>query len=142
LLKPISFERFLQAIEKLFDVFKITNSNSIPQPANPKTKRDNYLYLRIERKMVKVNVADIYWVESMKDYIRVVLKDRVHISKHKISLLEDLLPEEAFIRIHRSFIVAMDKVESYNSYAIEVLGKELPIGRNYKAECSKRLGKA
>lgn len=89
--------------------------------------------------MVKINVTDIYWVESLKDYVKVVLKDKVLISKQKISLLEELLPEDKFVRIHRSFIVAMDKIESYHSYSIDVLGKELPIGRNYKAACHKRL---
>lgn len=139
LLKPIPFDRFLKAMEKVFDFYKVSNNGmSIAhQPAEP--KNDVFLYLRVERKMVKVNVNDIYWVESLKDYIKVVLKDKVLISKQKISLLEELLPEDKFVRIHRSFIVSMNKIEGYHSYAIEVLGKELPIGRNYKAECHKRL---
>lgn len=139
LLKPIPFDRFLKAMDKVFEFYKISTSklSIAQQPAGQKT--DVFLYLRVERKMVKVNVADIYWAESLKDYIKVVLKDRVLISKQKISLLEELLPEEKFVRIHRSFIVAINKIESYHSYSIEVLGKELPIGRNYKAECHKRL---
>ncbi|WP_214228015.1 LytTR family DNA-binding domain-containing protein [Pedobacter sp. B4-66] len=139
LLKPIPFDRFLKAMDKIFESYKV-NSNKISiaqQPAEQKS--DVFLYLRVERKMVKVNVEDIYWVESLKDYIKVVLKDKVLISKQKISLLEELLPEDKFVRIHRSFIVAMNKIESYHSYSIDVLGKELPIGRNYKAECQKRL---
>jgi DNA-binding LytR/AlgR family response regulator len=139
LLKPIPFDRFLKAIDKVFDFYKVTNHkiSVSQQPAEQKT--DIFLYLRIDRKMVKVNVSDIYWVESLKDYIKVVLKDKVLISKQKISLLEELLPDDKFVRIHRSFIVAMGKIESYHSYSIEVLGKELPIGRNYKAECHKRI---
>jgi DNA-binding LytR/AlgR family response regulator len=89
--------------------------------------------------MVKVNVRDIYWIESFKDYIKIVLKDKVLITKQKISLVESLLPETKFIRVHRSFIIALDKVESYHAYIVELLGKQLPIGRNYKAECYKRL---
>ncbi|TKC07466.1 LytR/AlgR family response regulator transcription factor [Pedobacter frigoris] len=139
LLKPIPFDRFLKAIDKVFELYKVAN-NSIGISQQPVVqKSDVFLYLRVERKMVKVNVADIYWVESLKDYIKVVLKDKVLISKQKISLLEELLPEDKFIRIHRSFIVALNKIESYHSYSIDVLGKELPIGRNYKAECQKRL---
>ena len=89
--------------------------------------------------MVKVNVSDIYWIESLKDYIKVVLKDKVLISKQMISVIEDLLPEDKFVRIHRSFIVSLSKVESFHSYSVELLGKEIPIGRNYKAACHKRL---
>lgn len=139
LLKPIPFDRFLKAIDKVFDFYKVTNQkiSLAQQPAAQKT--DVFLYLRVDRKMVKVNVTEIYWVESLKDYIKVVLKDKVLISKQKISLLEELLPDDKFVRIHRSFIVALDKIESYHSYSIEVLGKELPIGRNYKAECHKRI---
>jgi len=139
LLKPIPFDRFLKAMDKVFDLYKVNHNkiNIAQQPAEQKS--DVFLYLRVDRKMVKVNVGDIYWVESLKDYIKVVLKDKVLISKQKISLLEELLPEDKFVRIHRSFIVSMDKIEGYHSYSIDVLGKELPIGRNYKAECHKRL---
>ena len=139
LLKPIPFDRFLKTMDKIFEFYKVANTSMsiAQQPASE--KNEVFLYLRVERKMVKVNVNDIYWVESLKDYIKVVLKDKVLISKQKISLLEELLPEDKFVRIHRSFIVSMNKIEGYHSYAIEILGKELPIGRNYKAECHKRL---
>ncbi|MNK02896.1 Transcriptional regulatory protein YpdB [compost metagenome] len=139
LLKPIPFDRFLKAIDKVFDLYKV-NSNKISIAQQPEEQKGEvYLYLRVDRKMVKVNIGDIYWIESLKDYIKVVLKDKVLISKQKISILEELLPENKFVRIHRSFIVSMSKIESYHSYSIDVLGKELPIGRNYKAECHKKL---
>ena len=139
LLKPIPFDRFLKAMDKVFDLFKLQQKKvDVPVLGN-EPKVEDYLYLRIDRKRVKINVNDIYWMESLKDYIKITLKDRVLISKQKIGVLEELLPEDKFIRIHRSFMVSMDKIESYHSYAIEILGKELPIGRNYKAECKKRL---
>lgn len=139
LLKPIPFDRFLKAMDKVFDLFKLQQQRvDVPVPGN-EPKVEDYLYLRIDRKRVKINVNEIYWMESLKDYIKITLKDRVLISKQKIGVLEELLPEDKFIRIHRSFMVSMDKIESYHSYAIEILGKELPIGRNYKAECKKRL---
>lgn len=138
LLKPIPFDRFLKAMDKVFDAYKV-NRHRVGMEQGPEPKGENFLYLRVERKMVKINVNEIFWMESLKDYIKIVLKDRTLVSKQKISVLEELLPEEKFVRIHRSFIVAVDKVESYHAYAIEILGKELPIGRNYKAECRKRL---
>lgn len=139
LLKPIPFDRFLKAMDKVFDLFKLQQQKVDVPVMGSEPKVEDYLYLRIDRKRVKINVNDIYWMESLKDYIKITLKDRVLISKQKIGVLEELLPEDKFIRIHRSFMVSMDKIESYHSYAIEILGKELPIGRNYKAECKKRL---
>lgn len=140
LLKPIPFDRFLKAIDKVFSLYKLNTPQRISIAEKPvDQKSDTFLYLRVERKMVKVNVADIYWIESLKDYVKVVLKDKILISKQKISLLEELLPEEKFMRIHRSFIVATGKIESYHAYSVELLGMELPIGRNYKTECHKRL---
>lgn len=139
LLKPIPFDRFLKAIDKVFEAYKVNHHRVSIEQQMPEPKGDNFLYLRVERKMVKINVNEIFWIESLKDYIKVVLKDKALVSKQKISVIEELLPEEKFVRIHRSFIVAIDKVESYHAYAIEILGKELPIGRNYKAECRKRL---
>ncbi|MGE8426740.1 MAG: LytR/AlgR family response regulator transcription factor [Sphingobacterium sp.] len=139
LLKPISFDRFLKAMDKIFHGHKpLTQQPHVVIP-QIETKKDNFIYLRVDRKTVKINVNDIYWIESLKDYIKVVLIDRILVSKQKISVLAELLPEEMFLRIHRSYIVAVDKIESYHSYAIDILGKELPIGRNYKDECRQRL---
>jgi DNA-binding LytR/AlgR family response regulator len=138
LLKPISFERFLKAMDKIF-ALNLTQTQPVMMQANIEQKSELFIYLRADRKTVKVNVNDIYWVESLKDYIKVVLKDRVLMSKQKISIVEQLLPQEKFLRIHRSFIVSLDKIDSYKSFAIEILGKELPIGRNYKTGCSKVL---
>ena len=104
LLKPIPFERFLRAMDKVFTGLNITNQSvSVTQKAAP-ASQDVFLYLKVDRKMVKVNVNDIYWIESLRDYIKVVLRDKALISKQKISLLEELLPEDGFIRIHRSLI--------------------------------------
>ncbi len=137
LLKPISFDRFLRAMDKIFALY-LPNFQQVGVSQVPtEQKSDVFLYLRSDRKMVKVNVNDIYWVESLKDYIKVVLKEKTLISKQKISIVEELLPEDKFLRIHRSFIASLDKIESYKSFSIEILGKELPIGRNYKYECSK-----
>lgn len=139
LLKPIPFDRFLKAMNKVFEFFKLQHQKPVPALPSFDQHHQDFLYLRIDRKTVKINVNDICWMESLKDYIRFTLKDRVLVTKQKIGVLEELLPQEKFIRIHRSFIVAIEKIDSYHSYAIEIHGKELPIGRNYKAACKKRL---
>jgi len=139
LLKPVSFDRFLKAMEKVYEHFGFTARQNIQTGTMPARNQDIFLYLRVERKMVKVDVNDILWIESQKDYIKVVLSDKELISKQKISILEELLPEDEFLRIHRSFIISMNKIESFNSSKIEIGGKELPIGRNYKNDCQRRL---
>ncbi|MDP2413560.1 LytTR family DNA-binding domain-containing protein, partial [Daejeonella sp.] len=139
LLKPVSFDRFLRAMEKVYEHFGFTARQNIQTGIMPARNQDIFLYLKVERKMVKVDVKDILWIESQKDYIKVVLTDKELISKQKISILEELLPEDEFLRIHRSFIISMNKIESFNSSKIEIGAKELPIGRNYKNDCQRRL---
>lgn len=139
LLKPIPFERFFKAIGKVINVFRVpVPERQLPEP--PATNsQPHYLYLRIDRRMVKIDTDDIIWIESFKDYVKVVLKDRVLSAKQKISVVEKLLPIDDFIRIHRSFIVPVSKIESYNANYVKIPGNELPIGRNYKADCQRRL---
>jgi DNA-binding LytR/AlgR family response regulator len=140
LLKPIGFERFLQAVNKVLQTniavpgINTQASESIPEKAYP------FLYFRVDRKMIKIFLDDILFLESMKDYIRIFTKTKMIITKQPISSLEELLPAEAFIRIHRSYIVAIDKIDSFSSDTIEISKKELPIGRIYKNEVVKLLG--
>ncbi len=131
LLKPISFERFLKAIGK---VYKNTmHEPKVAQlPVEGGEAQDNYVFLKADKKMVKVSLQDILYIESLKDYVRVKTTDGQVITHQKISYLEEKLPEEQFIRIHRSYLVNIQNIKSYSASAIEVFGKELPIGRNYK----------
>lgn len=138
LVKPIPFDRFLKAMDKVLKHFG-SQKKIVVAEKQSNAGADKFLYLKVDRKMVKINVNEVCWIESVKDYVKVVLADKVYISKQKISLLEELLPEDKFCRIHRSFIIAIDKVESYYAYAVEILGRELPIGRNYKQNAQRYL---
>ena len=136
LLKPIGFERFLQAVNKVLQLnitVKEIEPKTEPEPSRP------FLYFRSERKMVKVFLDDILYLESMKDYIKIFTKAKIIITKQPISSLEELLPAEAFIRIHRSFVVAIDKIDSFSGDMIEIGKEQLPIGRIYKIEVTKVL---
>src|SRR5258705_667206 len=139
LLKPIGFERFLQAVNKVlqtnivFPDTKMQSSDGIPEQAHP------FLYFRVDRKMVKVFLDDILFLESMKDYIKIFTKTKTIITKQPISSLEELLPADAFVRIHRSYIVAIDKIVSFNAESVEINKKVLPIARIYKIEVTKFL---
>jgi DNA-binding LytR/AlgR family response regulator len=90
--------------------------------------------------MVKIMVEEIRYIESLKDYVRIFLPDRQVITKQTITALEEMLPEHGFTRIHRSFIVAVNKIDSYNLNAVFIGKTELPVGPLYKHELAKRLG--
>lgn len=133
LLKPVSFERFMRAVEKFSNLYghKPALSNletrTTGQPYN-----EAFIYLRADKKMVKVFLHQILFLESQKNYTRVVTSEREIISHLTITALEEKLPASKFLRIHRSFIVALDKIEAFSSTHIQTGRHELPIGRNYK----------
>jgi DNA-binding LytR/AlgR family response regulator len=138
LMKPISFERFLRAVSKVMEMNLPVVDSSLKSEENSKSP-DACLYLRADRKTVKVPLEDILYIESLKDYVKVVTASRSIITKQSISSLEETLPKESFIRIHRSFIVSLNKIESYNNELIEIAKKELPISRMYSNEVRKAL---
>ncbi len=131
LLKPISFERFLKAVGKVYKKDGTTHT-SAHDNHGPIGMDEPYLYLKADKKMVKVLLKDIVYIESLKDYVRVKTFEKDVITHQTISYFEEKLPEDAFIRIHRSFIVPINKIETFSASSIEVPGKELPIGRMYK----------
>lgn len=138
LLKPISFERFLKAVNKVMEL-QPANSAIPAYPEPLQNKNPDSIYFRSERKMVKVAMDDILYVESLKDYIKVVTKHKTIITKSAISSLEETLPKNNFLRIHRSFIVAINKIESYSTELIEIGKQELPISRMYRYEVERVL---
>lgn len=128
LLKPIEFSRFLKAVNKIEQIKETL------LPARPMvlpTERV-YLYFNVGKKKVKVFLDEILYIESMKEYIRVNTKSKSVLTKFKLSQVEGLLSENNFLRIHRSFIVAKDKIEAFSATEVELGGKQLPIGRSYK----------
>jgi len=132
LLKPIAFNRFLMAVNKA--MCDGAEEKEIKELPTVLTSEDPpYIFLKADRKMVKIYLKDILYIESLKDYVRIKTSSKEIISLQKISYLEQKLPEDCFIRIHRSFIVPIKKIEAFSNHTVEVEGKELPIGRNYKA---------
>lgn len=133
LLKPFSFDRFLKA------VYKVTQTNQMENVENYHVASDRFLYFRADRKMIKVVLGDILYIESLKDYIKIVSNKGQIITKQSISSVEEMLPEDSFARIHRSFIIALNKIDSYSSTHISIGKSEFPIGPLYKHEIEKRL---
>lgn len=135
LLKPISFERFVAAVQKACSNISKAGVN----PQNSIEKEAPFIYLKADKKMMKILLDDIHYIESLKDYVRVKSNSKDIISHQKISYLEENLPQELFMRVHRSFIVPLRKIKSYTSSSIEVPGYEVPIGRLYKDNVLSRL---
>lgn len=136
LLKPISFERLLQGVNKYI------NENSPVQVAEIKeiiSEKSESFFVRSERKMMKINFPEILYIESLADYIKIHLKDKNVVTRETISSIEAKLPQQDFIRVHRSFIVAVKCIESFTSELIEIGKKQIPISRSYKDSVLKQL---
>ena len=139
LLKPISFERFLKGINKIMQVkFSGDHSSSLLKE-NHKEPTNSFLYFRADRKMVKVFFNDILFIEALKDYIKIVTQSRTIVTKYVLTTLAELLPADEFLRIHKSYIVAINKIESFNADCIQIAKHELPIGRLYKYDVGRIL---
>jgi len=135
LLKPISFERFLKAINKL-DI----QASEPARRAHEETSNDVFIYVKSEKKNLKILLNEILFIESLKDYIKIHLQNKTTvITQVQISAIEQRLPD-SFIRIHRSFIVAKDKVTAYTQHDLEIGKHQIPIGRSYKIVVSKTFG--
>jgi DNA-binding LytR/AlgR family response regulator len=136
LLKPISFERFLKAINKL----QPNLTSVFSQVADVQTSyNDTFIYLKEDKIMVKIMLKDILFVESLKNYVKVKTVLRDITTYNTIISMEEKLPSNKFIRVHRSYIVAIDKIEAFSTTEVKIGKNEIPIGRNYKNEVIKRL---
>jgi DNA-binding LytR/AlgR family response regulator len=100
---------------------------------------DDFVYFKVDKKMIKVKMNDILYIESVKDYVKVKTVEKEIVTQQKISYLEESLPHEQFLRIHRSFIVNRERIDAYSATDIEVGKFHIPIGRNYKNDVMKML---
>jgi two-component system, LytTR family, response regulator len=139
LVKPVKFERFLKSIQKVFALSTLKHIAAEPAPATEK-KSEPFVYFRADRKMIKVMLDDILYIESMKDYIKIVTRQGTVITKQSISSVEAMLPEKSFIRVHRSYIVSLNKIKSFTNELMEIDKAEIPIGKLYRNEVIKMLG--
>jgi len=138
-LKPISFERFLKAVNKVLQVSLLANYD-VAAPDNLSESAPPFLYFRSNRKMVKVLFNEILYIEGLNDYIKIITTNKPIITKHLLASLEQMLPPKEFLRIHKSFIVAINKIESFNADSVDIARHEIPIGRSYKVNVNKILG--
>ena len=126
LLKPFDFERFLIAVNKV----KAIHHEKQRTIENEGVKE--FIFLNVQKKKVKILFSEITYIESQKEYIKIVTTKKEYITKMGTHEIESLLPAHLFKRIHRSFIVSISKIEAYTADTIEVNGISLPIGRGYR----------
>ena len=131
LVKPIPFDRFIMAIDKFLDK-KLPGSEAT-------TPTNEYILVRADRKHLKIALADILYVEGLKDYVKIVLPDRTVLTKESIGNFNNHLNQSQFIRVHKSFIVAIEKITAITAHDIEIGKAEVPIGRTYKNQVIDRL---
>jgi DNA-binding LytR/AlgR family response regulator len=137
LVKPISFPRFMKAFEramKSYPATRKTGEDSLPV-------ENEYLFLKVDRKFIKVYTNDILYIESLKDYIRVTTKANSWISYESLTAITEKLSPEKFMRVHRSFTVAMDKINAIEGNCIEIEGKPIPISREHKQDVLNKIYK-
>ena len=123
LVKPIPFKRFTKTIEKFLER---------QAPITEEEASANYLFVKSERKRVRILFGDILYVEGVKDYVKIVLTDKTILTKVSIGNFQKQLPASSFIRVHKSFIVAQNKITAYTATDVEIGRKEIPIGRMFK----------
>lgn len=129
LLKPFSFDRFLLSVNKA--VKQINASQAL---ARRPVAADDFLFLTIDRRKVKVLLDEILYIESSREYVKIFTSKTSYTSRIGTSELEKMLPPQRFRRIQRSFIVAIDKIDSYNKEYVEINGKKISIGASFKKE--------
>lgn len=133
LLKPISFERFTKAINNFLELESIKTTQT-QSNTNSNTPKREFIFLKADKKHYKIDLSDIFYFESMGDYVIAFTAEKKIITKEKISKLAEKLPKSQFLQIHRSYIVSIPKIESVGPGFVEVNKKKLPVGRSYKEE--------
>ena len=136
LLKPISFERLLQAVNKYLDENIQVKTEKMP---SIQAEKNESFFVRADRKMVKICFSEILFIESLSDYIKIHLKEKTIVTRETISNIEAKLPQNEFIRVHRSYIVSLAEIDSFTNELIEIGKKQIPISRTYKQKVLRNL---
>ena len=131
LIKPITFERFLKSVNKYYQVSQ-EDVHVIAGNSAEKAMDESFIYVKENKKVVKVYLSEIRYIEGLSEYVQVYTDKRKIITKTSMSQMEEKLPGDSFLRIHKSFIVSLSKIEAFTANTIEIQGKELPIGRSFK----------
>jgi two-component system, LytTR family, response regulator len=139
LVKPVPLERFIKACNRAWELYQLKNSGKTVQETVP-----DYFFVNVDYSLLKINIADIIWIEGLKDYIKIYLKGsgKPVITRMGMKVIQDQLPVSRFLRIHKSYIVSAGYITSIRKNSVFIGGMELPVGENYKDAVNAFTGKA
>ncbi|MEC3907744.1 LytTR family DNA-binding domain-containing protein [Tamlana sp. 2201CG12-4] len=136
LLKPISFERLLKAVNNYFDIYADDNLSKTKE-----LPHNDFMFVRADRRMIKIDFESIIYIESYSDYIKIHLTDKTIVTRETISAIEAKLPKHNFLRIHRSYIISLKDISSFTNEEITINNTSLTISRSYKKDVLQVLEK-
>lgn len=126
LVKPIPFTRFMKTINKIHNALSLNNDNS--------EEDRTHTFIKIDKKLVKVYLDEVFYIESLKDYIKITTNTGTHLVHQTLTSFTESLPNDMFIRVHRSYTISIAKVSAVIGNMVEINGAQIPIGRNYVQE--------
>jgi DNA-binding LytR/AlgR family response regulator len=137
LLKPIAFDRFYKAVEKVRNQYQkqetaVATPAPEPAPAPAAAPIQDFIFVKTEHKIQKIELDDILYIEGLKDYISIFTRSERVITLQNMKKMEETLPKDNFIRVHKSYIIAVDKIESIERSRIAIAGKTIPVGDTYR----------
>lgn len=135
LLKPVEFNRFISAVTKAREQIEVSRLKNMPHAGTDRP----FLFFNVGKKKVKIFLDEILYIESLKEYIKLVSRSKTILTKFQLGQTEELLQNRNFLRVHRSFIVAKNKIDAFTATDIEIEGKLIPIGRSYKDQVYAQL---
>jgi len=127
LLKPYSFERFLKSVNKVMENFTKTEDSE-----HHDNQHDSFIFVKTEYRLERIDIEDILYVEGMKDYLRIICRDKKIMTLQSFARLEETLPPNRFCRVHKSFVVAIDKIKSVERGVIIIADRRIPVSNTYK----------
>lgn len=134
LLKPISFDRFIKSVEKVYTEIEKESKVELVEMRNGSVSENEFIFVKSDYKLQKVRFEDIQYIEGMKDYLRIVTSFKRLMVLQNFKKMEEALPNAKFIRVHKSYIVAVDKIDSIGKKSLIVGEQQIPIGESYKKE--------
>ncbi|WP_199118640.1 LytTR family DNA-binding domain-containing protein [Pedobacter sp. ASV28] len=132
LLKPISFERFYKSVQKAQHYFNVVATKSRPEANTTNIKDQEFIFVKTEYKLIKINIDDILYIEGLQNYISIYTKNEKIISLQNIKRMEEQLPNHKFIRVHKSYVVAINKIESIERSRLYIGNATIPLGDTYR----------
>lgn len=133
MLKPISFERFVKGVDKVYEKMQQeVKSKTVPESPSPVAQADTFFFVKTETRIEKVRFADVLYIEGMGDYWRIITSGKKIMSLLNYKKLEEILPKNQFVRVHKSFIVALDKIDNVERNRIKVADRLIPISESFR----------